>query len=71
MQLAIYQKNLKNMRELENNFSSEAEKLEYQKQVNELEIKIRDFDENWSKKEQLRNENENTELARSSESSGT
>jgi hypothetical protein len=71
MQLAIYQKNLKNMRELENNFSSEAEKLEYQKQVNELEIKIRDFDENWSKKEQLRKENENTELARSSESSGT
>ncbi len=71
MELAIYQKNLKKMRELENNFSSEAEKIEYQKQVNELETKIRDFDENWSKKERLRRENENTELSRSSESSGT
>jgi hypothetical protein len=71
MKLAIYQKNLKKMRELENNFSSEAEKLEYQKQVNELETKIRDFDENWSKKERLRKENKNTELARSGESSGT
>lgn len=63
MQLTQYQKDLKKMRGSENNFTDDAQKMEYQKRVNNLETEIREFDANWAKKERLRIENAKKEAA--------
>ncbi len=54
MELWQLKKDLQKKRDTIGNFTDETQKQEYQNEVNTLEIKIRDFDENWTKKERTR-----------------
>jgi hypothetical protein len=54
MELTQYKTELKSMRDTVGSFTDETQKEQYQNEVNQLEAKIRDFDENWAKKERQR-----------------